>query len=538
MLLGLQPHPNVAIIRDDFFEGDWHYLVLDWIAGENLRTRLRREGTPGLPYDMVIAAISDVAAALDHLHAHDPPVLHGDVKPANIVVSEDGSTPRAVLVDFGLATSAHTAELGGATLAYASPELTAGGSAGPAADVYSLAATTFELLTGRIPAPEATLDWSGVPSQQIASVRGALIEGLALDPERRPRSATDFVQGLTSGGPSTPRRAALKRARPRSGSSRRGLAAAGALVIAGLLGAGITWALVDPKRQPSRPEVVPAKADTTATESLPAGEDRVGRLGIYTNSGIFHTYAIGEKGSTALERRQEGLTTFWTTIAPISERFLLFYRSRDAAIGMISWADDGAVLDLYVPSGFETGWSHVTVVRDGQVHLYNADTGGAALIRVDDDANVVSRTSLTEVRPGWTHLTRVADGSVLLYDSTTGDAAVLGFDATGAPQPGMTLRLTPGLTTVDGVGEGRLALGDGKAGRITLVALDGSSATEIDELEIEMTWTRSSPVADHRVVLYDEPSGGAVIVSFERKRASAGSPLRLLPGGTVLIGRP
>ena len=151
-LVGLQPHRNVAVIRDDFFEGDHHYLVLDWVAGDDLKSRMRREGVPGLPFALVSAVVADIAEALDHLHGHEPPIVHGDVKPGNIVVSE-GDPPHAVLVDFGLASHGDR-EASGGTLAYAAPETLVGMPPSPRSDVYSLAATTFELLTGRVPGPD------------------------------------------------------------------------------------------------------------------------------------------------------------------------------------------------------------------------------------------------------------------------------------------------------------------------------------------------------------------------------------------------
>ena len=180
-LLSLRPHANVPTVRDDFFEGDEHYLVLDWVSGEDLRARLRRDGSPGLPYPVVVEALADVAAALDHLHGHQPPVVHGDVKPANIVVSEKpGEPPLAVLVDFGLARPMSDRGSTAATDAYASPELYSGSPATPASDIYALAATAFELTTGRVPVPGATLDWSGVPAEALEAVRHGLARGLRL----------------------------------------------------------------------------------------------------------------------------------------------------------------------------------------------------------------------------------------------------------------------------------------------------------------------------------------------------------------------
>jgi serine/threonine-protein kinase len=101
VLLAVPPHPNIALVRADFFDGDNHVLVMDFVDGPNLATRLRERGGAGLPRGDVVRWLSNVADALDHLHGQQPPVVHGDVKPANIVNSRDG----AVLVDFGLAAT-------------------------------------------------------------------------------------------------------------------------------------------------------------------------------------------------------------------------------------------------------------------------------------------------------------------------------------------------------------------------------------------------------------------------------------------------
>jgi serine/threonine protein kinase, bacterial len=94
-----------------------------------------------LPAGDVLEIVAAIAAALDHAHAHG--LLHGDVKPANILVTTPGAGEQRILLsDFGIAPP---------TAAYAAPEALAGGAADAAADQYALAATAFHLLTGAPP---------------------------------------------------------------------------------------------------------------------------------------------------------------------------------------------------------------------------------------------------------------------------------------------------------------------------------------------------------------------------------------------------
>jgi eukaryotic-like serine/threonine-protein kinase len=83
VLLSLDPHPGLALVRDDFFRDDEYVIVMDWIEGVDLDRLLRQEGTPGLAPSTVLRHLAQAAEALTYLHAHDPTVVHGDVKPAN-----------------------------------------------------------------------------------------------------------------------------------------------------------------------------------------------------------------------------------------------------------------------------------------------------------------------------------------------------------------------------------------------------------------------------------------------------------------------
>ncbi|MGQ0669700.1 MAG: protein kinase domain-containing protein [Actinomycetota bacterium] len=194
ILLNLRPHPCVPLVREDFFISDRYYLVMDWVEGANLRQLLEERGGPGLPLEAVLGYLEEVAEALDHLHAHDPPIVHQDVKPANIIVTAEG---RAVLVDFGI--SRRQGRRGKTTMGtpgYLAPELVAGDPPAPSADVFGLAATAFALLTGAPPEPGVHPRWEGVPRRDRDRVERGLRLGLAFDPSRRPASAGDLVAAL------------------------------------------------------------------------------------------------------------------------------------------------------------------------------------------------------------------------------------------------------------------------------------------------------------------------------------------------------
>ena len=187
-LYRMVPHPSLPVLREDFIEGHAYHLVFDWIDGVDLETLIRRDGEPGLPDEQIVAWLSQVSSAIDHLHQHEPPVIHRDVKPANVIVTRSG---RVVLVDLGL-SALHDARAAG-TRAYLAPEVAAGEVAAPAADLYGLAATAYHAYFGEPPSDRAFLDGARGRAVQIAT---AVRRGLSPDPGRRPPTASAFMAQL------------------------------------------------------------------------------------------------------------------------------------------------------------------------------------------------------------------------------------------------------------------------------------------------------------------------------------------------------
>jgi class 3 adenylate cyclase len=199
MLMTLDSHPNLPTMRGDFFLDDAYVIVMDWIDGNDLATVVEERGTPGLKYQTVVEYVGQAAAALDHLHGNDPPIVHGDVKPANLVVTNTG---KVVLVDLGLARETGSRREAG-TRGFFAPEVSAGEPSTPATDVYGLAATAVALLTGRPPG-YGVPDFSDVDPLEAAPLRRALAVALASDPAQRPRSAGDFAERIRAGNRALP----------------------------------------------------------------------------------------------------------------------------------------------------------------------------------------------------------------------------------------------------------------------------------------------------------------------------------------------
>ena len=140
-LLALVPHPALPMVRDDFFDGDRHVLVRDWVEGTSLARMLAERGDPGLPPSAVQRWLSEAAEILDHLHRQSPPFAHGSVCPAHLVLANDD---RVFLVNAGIGVA--TAESWAQP--WTAPEIAEGVPPTPASDIYGLAATGFTLLTG------------------------------------------------------------------------------------------------------------------------------------------------------------------------------------------------------------------------------------------------------------------------------------------------------------------------------------------------------------------------------------------------------
>ncbi|GER84981.1 MAG: ABC transporter substrate-binding protein [Thermogemmatispora sp.] len=194
-------HFLVPAVTDHFQEGSHYFMVQEYVAGENLEERLNRLGRP-LSEDEVLVYASDILLVLEYLASRKPPIVHRDVKPANIIIgSNDG---RAHLVDFGIArpdlaadaARKQTTALG--TPGYAPPEQYQG-KADPRSDLYALAATMHHLLTNRDPREHPPFVYPPVRTlnpRLSLEVEHLLTRALQNDITKRYQSASEMKQDV------------------------------------------------------------------------------------------------------------------------------------------------------------------------------------------------------------------------------------------------------------------------------------------------------------------------------------------------------
>lgn len=142
-------HPNIVNIYDVGKEGTKHYIVMEYVAGETLKDRIQREGRLSVAESLRMAR--EIAEALEHAHANN--LVHCDIKPHNILVTEANHLKVA---DFGIAraVTASTMTYSGTVVGsvhYFSPEQAKGSAISPKSDVYALGVVLYEMLTGAVP---------------------------------------------------------------------------------------------------------------------------------------------------------------------------------------------------------------------------------------------------------------------------------------------------------------------------------------------------------------------------------------------------
>jgi serine/threonine-protein kinase len=205
-------HPNIVQVFDSGFDqsAHQHFIVMEYVPGQSCAEILRDRGH--LDIEQADDIITQACRGLDYAHRNG--VVHRDVKPGNLLVSESGVVK---LADFGIARAtgqSSITQVGSVlgTAAYLSPEQARGEEAGPQADLYSLGVVAYQLLSGRLPYEANSLAElalkqqreSPIPLQRInPHVPTALSEAVAVTisvvPEERPRTAGELAEMIADG---------------------------------------------------------------------------------------------------------------------------------------------------------------------------------------------------------------------------------------------------------------------------------------------------------------------------------------------------
>ena len=197
-------HRNLPCVYAFFKEGRRFYLVMDFIEGKTLAQLLQEATTGSLPVKEVLCYALQLCGVLSFLHQQTPPIIFRDLKPANVMVTANGSI---YLIDFGIARAfkhgmaSDTHHLG--TPGFASPEQHGNRQTGPRSDLYSLGATLHSCLTGKEPRTNTPTRFDFLPAHdlnaQVPLSLSQLIERLvAAREDQRPSDAEMVHRELLS----------------------------------------------------------------------------------------------------------------------------------------------------------------------------------------------------------------------------------------------------------------------------------------------------------------------------------------------------
>jgi serine/threonine-protein kinase len=205
-------HPNIVQVFDfGFDEGHHqHFIVMEHVSGRSCAELLRDRGR--LDVGEAVNVVTQACRGLDYAHRNG--VVHRDVKPGNLLVSENEVVK---LADFGIARAADQSsitQVGSVlgTAAYLSPEQARGDEAGPRADLYSLGVVTYQLISGRLPYEASSLSELALKQQREAPIpldelnpqvphglAQAVALALSIDQRDRPADASQLAEAIGDG---------------------------------------------------------------------------------------------------------------------------------------------------------------------------------------------------------------------------------------------------------------------------------------------------------------------------------------------------
>ncbi len=219
-LLARMHHPALPRVSDHFSEVDGQFLIMQFIAGDDLYEMITRRNGP-FPTDQVLTWADQLLDALDYLHTQDPQIIHRDIKPQNLKLTARG---QIILLDFGLAKGqigefsrvTSSASIFGYTPNYAPLEQIQGLGTDPRSDIYALGATLYHLVTGVKPPDALTRAAAMVNSKPdpltpaneaspavSAGLAKVLSRAMAQNRDQRYPTAADMTKALHTIGEAT-----------------------------------------------------------------------------------------------------------------------------------------------------------------------------------------------------------------------------------------------------------------------------------------------------------------------------------------------
>ena len=201
-------HPNIVSVFDVGSEGDLHYIVMELIKGKTLKDIINEDGALSWKWSVNVAI--QIASALETAHKNN--IIHRDIKPHNIIITEDGI---AKVTDFGIAkaVSNSTITAFGSTMGsvhYFSPEHARGGFTDAKSDLYSLGVVLYEMVTGKVPftadtpVSVALKHMQETPKEPIEvtpglpkSINDIIMKAMQKDISLRYQTATEMLRDLS-----------------------------------------------------------------------------------------------------------------------------------------------------------------------------------------------------------------------------------------------------------------------------------------------------------------------------------------------------
>ncbi len=200
-------HPNIVSVYDVGKEDNLYYIVMELVKGKTLKEIIVEDGALGWKWSVKVAI--QIASALETAHKNN--IIHRDIKPHNIIITEDGV---AKVTDFGIAkaVSNSTITAFGTTIGsvhYFSPEHARGGFTDAKSDLYSLGVVMYEMVTGRVPFDSDTpvsvalkhmqedpVEPKIIKPELPQGVNDIIMKAMQKDPEKRYSNATEMLKDL------------------------------------------------------------------------------------------------------------------------------------------------------------------------------------------------------------------------------------------------------------------------------------------------------------------------------------------------------